>query len=204
MLGNLFCVSITGGIASGKTTVLQLFEQLNVHTVSADHIARDIVKPNTHLLTQIIQYFGDAILQSDGTLNRKALREIIFISPQKRQWLENLLHPVIREEIIAQAKKSQSTYCIIDIPLLPKTHSYDYLDYIITVDCSINTQITRLINRDNTSIEKAYQIIDSQPKRAERYLISDYIIQNINEKNMLKPQVESLHKHLLELANKVI
>ncbi|TNF67993.1 MAG: dephospho-CoA kinase [Gammaproteobacteria bacterium] len=204
MLGNLFCVSITGGIASGKTTVLQLFKQLNIHTVSADHIARDIVKPNTHLLTQIIQYFGDGILQSDGTLNRKALREIIFISPQKRQWLENLLHPVIREEIIAQAKKSQSIYCIIDIPLLPKTHSYDYLDYIITVDCSINTQITRLINRDNTSIEKAYQIIDSQPKRAERYLISDYIIQNINEKSMLKPQVESIHKHLLELANKVI
>ncbi|MCF6765107.1 dephospho-CoA kinase [Thiotrichales bacterium 19S3-7] len=201
MLGNLFCVCITGGIASGKSTVVKLFQQLDIDSVCADTISKDILKPSSPLLHKIVNYFGDMILQTDGNLDRKALGKLIFDDTEKRLWLENLLHPIIREEIKKQAMLAQSPYCVIDIPLLFKHHTHHYLDYIITIDTPMNIQISRLINRDHQTIESAYQIINTQPKRSERYLISNYIIQNIYDKHHLKKQVESIHQHLLTLTN---
>lgn len=202
MLDQIFCVGLTGGIASGKSTVLKFFHTLGIDSVCADQIAKQIIVDKPKLLEQMVAYFGDGILNSDKTLNRKALRSIIFDHPEKRKWLENLLHPVIRGEIKAQIKQTASPYCIVDIPLLTKNHTYDYLDYIVTIDLPEVLQISRLLHRDQTTIDAAYQIINSQLKRAERYTISDYILQNLQNENQLKTQVETLHQHLLKLIAK--
>ncbi|MCF6767875.1 dephospho-CoA kinase [Thiotrichales bacterium 19S11-10] len=197
MLNDILCVGLTGGIASGKSTVIQYFQSLNIHTVCADKIAKDVVNTDTAILNKIQSHFGSQVINDQGKLNRKVLREVIFSKPYEKKWLENLLHPIIRNEIKQQIKQTTSNYCVIDIPLLTENHVYDYLDFVVTVDSPVKLQINRLISRDQTSEEQALQIINNQRQRAERYLVSDYILQNTQGIDTLETQVSILHKYLL-------
>ena len=119
-------VALTGGIGSGKSTVAELFKKLGITIIDADEIAHNIVKPNTYSFESIVEHFGKNIVKNDGTLDRKVLRDIIFQNTTERKWLENLLHPVIREAMRERSIKAKSAYCLLVIPLLTKTSKIDY------------------------------------------------------------------------------
>jgi dephospho-CoA kinase len=149
-----FRIGLTGGIASGKSTVARLFEALGIPVIDADELAREVVAPDTPLLAELVQRFGRGILQTDGTLHRKALRDIIFADENKRREVESLMHPAIREAMQARSERSRGAYQIFMIPLLIEQRGVD-VDRILVVDCDEAAQIRRLQARDGSTIEQA-------------------------------------------------
>jgi dephospho-CoA kinase len=195
-----FTVGLTGGIGSGKTTVAFLFEQLNIKIIDTDVIARDITAPQTEAFTKILEHFGKSILAKDGTINRSLLRDIIFKNPEERKWLEKLLHPFILVEAKQQIDKVTTPYCMVIIPLLFETGPHTYLDRILVVDTTEETQIERTKLRDQTSSESVRNIINTQFAREKRLAGADDIILNSGEMKDLLPQVKKLHQLYLSLA----
>ncbi|MDA7742234.1 dephospho-CoA kinase [Francisellaceae bacterium] len=192
-------VALTGGIASGKSTVRKQFESLGIQTVCADEIARQVVEKNSPALKKISHYFGKEILNLDQTLNRKALGKIIFEHSNKKKWLENLLHPIIRNEIKKQSEAATSPYAIIDIPLLTQENikDYDYAKSVIVVAIDPSVQLARLCQRENLSEEAAQKIIKNQISQEERLKLADHVIQNNDNTDKLIEQVNLLHQKFI-------
>lgn len=190
-------IGLTGGIGSGKSTVATQFEKLGIEIIDTDLIAREIVQPGTQVLQKIIGHFGHTILLENGELNRKALGKIIFSNPTEKAWLEQLLHPVIREKAIAAAKAVTSSYCIIVIPLLFETHNHYPLDHIVVVDSPLEKQIERVEKRDHLSRAEILAIINQQVSREERLQKADDIILNDSDEANLMKQVKKLHAKIL-------
>ena len=161
-------VGLTGGIGCGKTTVAKVFAQLNIPVIDADEIAHRLVAIGQPALSQIQQEFGADILSPDGSLNRKKLRELIFSDLKQKQKLESILHPLVYQAIQAELKQLNTPYCIICIPLLFETNMSHFVDRILVVDCSVETQIERVRSRDNLTVERIQSIIDSQASRTFR------------------------------------
>jgi dephospho-CoA kinase len=195
----MFCVGLTGNIASGKSTVSNLFAQLGIDIIDADNIARDLVLPSTTVFKTIVSYFGQSIVK-DGDLDRKKLRHIIFNSDKDKKWLERLLHPLIRNEIIIKMNQCKSPYCIIEIPLLFDKKAYPYLNRVATVISSEKKQLDRLRLRDKQDVTLLKKIIDSQPKTSRRIELSDDIIENNGTLIELKKRVDQLHQYYLTLS----
>lgn len=194
-------IGLTGGIASGKSTVADLFKLHGVDIIDADIIAHEVVKPETFAYQAIIDHFGKSILNGDHTIHRKKLAEIIFNQPLEKKWLENLLHPIIRKEIQFHAKKSLSSYCILVIPLLIESGSYDLVDRILVVDINEETQIKRLLQRENTTLEMARKILASQASRQQRLAKADDVIINNQSIEDLSKQVLALHQFYEKLVS---
>ena len=161
-------IGLTGGIGCGKSTVARIFEQLKTPVIDADDIAHQLVAIGQPALAQIQQEFGTDVLNPDGSLNRKKLRELIFSDPEQKQKLESILHPLVYQSIQAELKQLNTPYCIICIPLLFETNMTRLVDRILVVDCPVETQIERIRKRDNMTIERIQSIIDSQVSRAFR------------------------------------
>ncbi|MGL6314729.1 dephospho-CoA kinase [Vibrio sp. WXL103] len=196
-----FVVGLTGGIASGKTTVADLFHQhFNIDIIDADIIARQVVEPNTQGLAAIVARFGDKILHADGTLDRRQLREIVFSSAEQKAWLDQALHPLIRQEMAYQITKAQSDYVLLVIPLMVEGGLQSMADCVLVVDVDEETQLQRTMARDGVSREQALNIVNSQANRQERLAIADEIIKNNSNPNSLLPQVEKLHTRFVELT----
>ncbi|WP_394240136.1 dephospho-CoA kinase [Vibrio astriarenae] len=196
-----FVVGLTGGIASGKTTVADLFHQnFAIDIVDADIIARQVVEPNTEGLDAIVGKFGADILQDDGCLNRRKLREKVFSSPQDKQWLNDTLHPLIRAEMAHQVELAQSDYVLLVIPLMVEGGLQSMTDCVLVIDVDEETQITRTMQRDNVSREQALNIVNSQANRQERLAIADEIIKNNGHTDSLFPQIEALHARFVALS----
>lgn len=195
-------VALTGGIGSGKSTVAEMFKKLGVFIIDADEIAHRITEPNTYSFETIVEHFGKGILATDGTLDRKTLRNIIFKDINERKWLENLLHPVIREAMRERTIKADSPYCLLVIPLLAETNKIDFIDRVCVIDISEALQIQRTAQRDNTSESDVAAIIASQCSNEKRLSIADDIIHNNDDLESLKNQVFTLHKQYLSLAEK--
>ena len=191
-------VGLTGGIGSGKSEVSRRFQQLGVLVVDADEVAREVVQPNQPALDAIAKHFGANILQLDKTLNRAELRKIIFSSPNEKTWLENLLHPIIRAEIIIQLAKAQSSYAILSSPLLLETNQYQLVQRILVVDASEELQIARASNRDNNSPTQIKNIMATQLSRSERCAKADDIINNDGNVTELDLKVAALHNQYIE------
>ncbi|MCG9650294.1 dephospho-CoA kinase [Vibrio brasiliensis] len=194
-------IGLTGGIASGKTTVANLFEQeFGIEIVDADVVARQVVEPGSAGLEQITQHFGPEVIEADGTLNRARLREIIFADPSQKEWLNNLLHPMIREQMLQQLETVQSDYALLVIPLMVENNLQSLADKVVVVDVDPETQIQRTVERDQVDQQQAEAIVASQASREQRLAIADYVIKNNTKNQKLLYQITELHKKFLEMC----
>lgn len=190
----MFTVALTGGIASGKSTVAELFSQHHITIIDTDIIARNCVMLNTAAYQNIIKHFGKTILQADGNINRILLKKIIFNDKSERLWLESLLHPLIREIVKKQIQEAASIYCIVVIPLLAETDSANDYDRVCVVDVEETIQKQRLLQRENIDNQLAQSILHNQATRQQRLAIADDIIINNSTLEELKKQVDKLHQ----------
>jgi dephospho-CoA kinase len=196
-----FVVGLTGGIGSGKTTVANMFNKLGVELIDADIIAREVVEPNTPALAKIKDHFGADFILPDGSLDRTKLRHKIFSSEDDKQWINGLLHPIIRESILTKITETTGEYCILVAPLLLENKLTQYVNRTLVIDVNESTQIERTINRDNSNKNVIEKIIASQISREERLKHADDIIDNSeNDLNVIQNQVEKLHNIYVSMA----
>ncbi|WP_298774648.1 dephospho-CoA kinase [uncultured Shewanella sp.] len=196
-----FIVGLTGGIGSGKTTVANLFEELGICLIDADLVARQVVDKGSEGLAQICAHFGNDILLETGYLNRSQLREIIFNNPLERQWLDALLHPMIRSEMQLRMTQAHSLYCIMIAPLLFENGLDKKVNRTLVVDLPPEQQKKRTQLRDNVSETQIDNIIASQMSRNEKLSKAHDVINNQGPQSALKEQVAQLHNRYLKLAN---
>jgi dephospho-CoA kinase len=196
-------VGLTGGIGSGKSTIARLFAEHGAHWVDADDVAREVVEPGTPALKAIAEHFGDGVLLETGALNRAELRTLIFQDEQQRQWLEQLLHPLIRASIREQLHPHgyDLPYTLLVSPLLLETDQHELVDRIVVVDVQVEVQIARTTARDTNSREQGQRIIDAQMPREERLEKADHVIDNApvleHDSQSAKAQVAELHTQLM-------
>ncbi|KOY34612.1 dephospho-CoA kinase [Vibrio parahaemolyticus] len=196
-------IGLTGGIASGKTTVANLFkQQFKIDIVDADIVAREVVEPGTPGLNAIIQHFGQDITHDDNTLDRAKLREKIFSNPEEKAWLNALLHPIIREKMIEDLQLVTSDYALLVVPLLVENNLDSLCDRVLVVDVEPETQISRTVKRDNVSEEQAHAILASQASRQQRLDIADDVVKNNPNDPDLLLQITDLHEKYLAMCKK--
>lgn len=196
----MFIIGLTGGIGSGKSTVTHLFEQHGIGIIDADQIAHRISEPGQSGYQAITALFGANILQPNGQIDRRRLRDMVFNDELERQRLETELHPMIRREMMHQAKLASSPYCILSIPLLTESNNFDGIDRILVIDCPEATQIERACMRDQTSTEQIKHILEAQNSREERLSYADDVIMNDGDMAQLEAEVDALHNLYLTLA----
>lgn len=195
-------IGLTGGIGSGKTTIANLFAQLGVPILDADIAARAVIAPGMPALQEIARHFGPEVLNTDGTLNRAKMREIIFNHPREKIWLEKLLHPLIRVYLQEQVNALDSPYCILVIPLLLENKRAIPVDRVLVIDAPIDVRLKRIQQRDQVSLEEAKRMVKTQLTRKQRLAAADDIINN-NSNTLsatLLEQVNALHQFYLSLA----
>lgn len=193
-------VGLTGGIGSGKSEVSRRFEQLGIKVVDADIVAREVVNIGSAALFAILEHFGQDILSADGSLNRSKLRSHIFEKPDEKRWLENLLHPIIRKEIVTQLAQSKTPYTILSSPLLLETKQNELVNRVLVVDATEDMQLMRASERDANHKDQIQKIMATQISRAERRAQADDIIENHGDLNGLDIAVKKLHNFYLELT----
>ncbi len=193
-------VGLTGGIGCGKSTVTRIFADLNVPVLDADEIAHRLVEKGQPALAQIQREFGPAIISPDGSLDRKALRDLVFSDPKQKQKLESILHPLIYKTLQTDLEQLTAPYCIISIPLLFETGMTHVVDRILVIDCPVETQVERVKVRDSLPIERIQSIIDSQVSRAFRKTKADDLIDNSDTDYRLAEQVKKLHNLYLSIS----
>ncbi len=178
-MNDTFKIGLTGGIASGKTTVCNLFRELSVEIIDADVISHELSKKGGDAFEEIVEAFGNQIIGDDGELDRRKLRSIVFNDKNNKQILEMIIHPKVLLSINNKIEASQSNYLIISVPLMIETGMNAMMDRVLLVDCDVETQIQRIIQRDQSTREEAIRIIDSQASiEAKRELSDDRIINN--------------------------
>lgn len=198
-----YIVGLTGGIGSGKTTIANMFAEHNIAIVDADIVARDIVAIGSPALIQISEHFGKHFIQANGQLDRALLRKQIFSNDNDKLWLNNLLHPLIRQQIVKQLKDAQSPYCLLVAPLLIENSLTRLVNRTLVIDVTVQTQIDRTTTRDNNSIEQVQAIIDSQASREVKRAHADDLLNNdSNTLEAARDMVNKLHQQYLTKAVK--
>jgi len=196
-------VGITGGIGSGKSAVTERLEDHGISVVDADLAARVVVEPGTPALQAIIRRHGETILTEAGTLDRPALRKIVFENSAEREWLESITHPAIRAEIELQLASTTSPYAVLSSPLLLESGQNAFADYVVVVDVPEEVQIARTSARDNNDADLVRKIMAAQLPREERIARADEIIDNSGSMAALQSSVDALHQRLLNQAAEV-
>jgi dephospho-CoA kinase len=195
-------IALTGGIASGKSAVAELFARLGVPVLDTDQIARDVVEPGTATLAKLVAEFGGDILDASGRLDRARMREQVFREPAQRKRLESITHPAIREELARRSKDAGGEYQIHVIPLLVEGGRTDLYDRVLVVDCPEENQIGRLMARDQTDAELARRMLTAQATREQRLSIADDVIVNTGTVEDLQRFVQTLHQNYSLLARR--
>jgi dephospho-CoA kinase len=196
-------IALTGGIASGKTAVAELFAKLGVPVLDTDQIARDVVAPGASALGQLVAEFGAEILDAQGRLDRARMRERVFSDPQQRRKLEAITHPAIREELARRSAEAGGDYQIHVIPLLVETGRAEVYDRVLVVDCPKEAQVVRLMARDGASRGQAEEILAAQVSREERLNAAHDVIENTGTLADLERFVQTLHRNYALLAQKL-
>lgn len=201
-----YVVGLTGGIGSGKTTVSDLFAELGVEIIDADIVARQVVEKGTPLLAQIVEHFGEDILNAEKELDRAKLRQIVFNNETEKNWLNNLLHPAIRAEMVKKLQESTACYVIWVVPLLIENKLTEFCDRVLVIDVSPEIQLERATRRDKSKTETIKNIMAAQVSRAERLSYADDVIENNlpfeQGLPLIKEQIQVLHHKYLALIKK--
>jgi dephospho-CoA kinase len=193
-------IGLTGGIASGKSTVAARFSELGIPVIDADESSRLVVAPGQPGHNAVVARFGESLLTADGELDRRALRQLIFADPRKRRDLEAILHPLIRADMERRAAEAVGPYLILAIPLLVEGGARDQVDRILVVDADEAAQLQRLMVRDAESLEGARAILAAQANRAVRLKAADDVLMNAGTVPELRQAVDRLHQSYLRLA----
>ncbi len=188
-------IGLTGGIASGKTTVSDCFKKLGTQVIDADIISHEVTEPSGSAFQEILSEFGSEILDEKGLINRKKMRAIIFNDPSQKKILENIIHPKVRDEMFQRINKSDDHYLIVSVPLLVETGMHQIMDRNLLVDCSEDTQIERLMHRDKITLNEAKAILKNQASRSDRKKIADDLIVNENNVTLIELENEVLELH---------
>jgi dephospho-CoA kinase len=193
-------IGLTGGIASGKSTVARRFAELGVAVIDADEAARAVVAPSTPGLAAVVRRFGAGVVGANGELDRRALRDLIFSDPGSRRDLEAILHPLIRAHMEQSAERAAGPYVVMAIPLLVEGGSRDRVDRILVVDVDEAVQLQRVMARDGCSLDEARAILAAQASRSARLAAADDVLPNIGTVTDLRQAVDALHGRYLRLA----
>jgi dephospho-CoA kinase len=198
--GPRLVVGLTGGIASGKSIVANMFAKLGAGLVDTDLVARDVVAPGEPGLAAVTQAFGAGVLLRSGELDRAALRRIVFADDAKRHQLESLLHPLIRTRTLERLAQLGTAYALVAVPLLVETRFGELVDRVLVVDCPESLQLERLTRRDAIPRAEALAMVRAQTDRATRLRAAHDIVDNSGTMEATQRQVEQLHHRYLELA----
>jgi dephospho-CoA kinase len=193
-------IGLTGGIASGKTTVASRFRELGVPVIDADEVSRAVVAPGEPGFTDVLERFGAGVLGANCELDRRALREIVFADPSSRGALESILHPLIRAEMERRETMAEGPYVVMAIPLLVEGASRDRIDRILVVDVEEAVQLDRLMARDGSTTEQARTILAAQATRTGRLAAADDVLMNTGTITELRQAVDQLHERYQRLA----
>jgi dephospho-CoA kinase len=187
-------IGLTGGIASGKSTVSDLFREYKIPVIDADVVAREVVEPGEPALAAIVKSFGEEILLSDGTLDRPKLGSIIFRDEQKREQLNNIVHPVVRERMTAERDRLKKTYpaVVLDIPLLFEGNQLQLVDKVVVVYVDSSVQLERLMRRNELTEQAALDRINSQMSLEQKASKADAVIDNNGTPKETQEQLEQL------------
>jgi dephospho-CoA kinase len=197
-------IGLCGGIASGKSTISRLFESLGVAVIDTDTISHHLMQPGQIAYQKTLDNYGHQILQTDASINRKLLREIVFNDAKQKLWLENMLHPLIRDEAIRLMQLVDSSpYILLVVPLMYETGFDSLVDHVIAIDCPRQVQISRLIERDGINTTLADKILDAQMDNEQRLSRADSIILNDDDSDPTE-RVTKLHRELTQLSNNFI
>jgi dephospho-CoA kinase len=199
-MGHRLRIGLTGGIASGKSTVAQRFVELGVPVIDADAAARAVVAPGKPGLAAVSERFGSRALAENGELDRRALRDLIFKDPGSRRDLEAILHPLIRAEMEQSAELAVGPYIVMAIPLLVEGGSHERVDRVLVVDVDEAVQLQRVMARDGCTLEQARAILTSQASRSARLAAADDVLPNTGTVTDLRQAVDQLHERYLRLA----
>ena len=198
-----FVVGLTGGIGSGKSTAGHYFEALGIEVINVDLISKNLVETDLDLHFKISGYFGKKSLLGDGSLNRLYIRREIFNSSKKKMWLEELLHPLIKDQVLKSLECSLSEYVILESPLLLETDQYKLTDRILVIDVSKEVQILRVRKRDRISADDIEAIMTSQMPRMQKLKLANDVVENTGSIEKFKLKIECLHKNYLTLAEEL-
>ncbi len=193
-------VGLTGGIGSGKTTVAEQFARYSIDIIDADIVAREVVEPGTTGLKAIVEKLGSDILLTDGTLDRSKLRQAVFDDNHLKEWLNALLHPMIREKMKAEIALATSPYCLLVIPLMVENNLQTMAHRLLVIDVNEEVQIARTQQRDQVDASHVRKILAAQAPRQERLAAADDVISNNGDSTELEDAVAVLHQQYLAMS----
>lgn len=188
-MGDSLKICLTGGIASGKSTVSDEFVRLGVELVDTDVLARQVVEKGTNGLQQLVDVFGKSILTQKGGLNRSKLRRLVFADDNRRHQLNQILHPLIHQAVVERLEQVSCLIAMVVIPLYTGQEQYDWFDRVCVVDVAENIQLERLLQRDSIDESLARQMIGSQIGRKQRLSLADDVLNNNGDKQGLIKRV---------------
>jgi dephospho-CoA kinase len=199
-----YCIGLTGGIGSGKSSAAQHFKKLGAGVIDVDDISHDLTKPGGAGMAPIQLAFGADFVAKDGSLDRVKMRELVFKHPEQKIRLETILHPLIGQQALSLMHSSKDPYVLLVVPLLFEKNTYlQYLQRIAVVDCSEKTQIERTMKRSHLTESSVREIMAAQISRSERLAHADDILNNDEGPEQLNQQVLALHLRYIDLANKL-
>ncbi|MDX1804568.1 MAG: dephospho-CoA kinase [Alcanivorax sp.] len=196
----MYVVGLTGGIGSGKTAATDFLASQGITIVDADLASRVIVAPGRPALAAIAEHFGDQVIAADGSLDRRALREIVFADPKALKALEAITHPAIGEELRRQIATSQSPYTVLVSPLLLETSQRELVNRVLVIDAPATLQVERTMKRDQVPEEQVAAIMKAQMERDRRLDMADDVVENHGSLTQLHDKLEQLHRYYLEQA----
>jgi dephospho-CoA kinase len=194
-------IGLTGGIGSGKSSAAKIFQELGAAVIDTDEISHELTRAGGPALARISEQFGANYLAADGSMNRAAMRRLIFEDPAAKNKLEAILHPMIRSTVKTRIAQARAPYVLIAVPLLLETGAYkDFINRVLVVDCDEALQVERTMRRSGLSVDEVRTIMAAQLPRQERLARADDVLRNDNDMAALRSQVAALHARYLALA----
>lgn len=196
-----YCIGLTGGIGSGKSSAAKIFHELGAAVIDTDEISHELTRTGGAALNAIRKQFGGDYIAADGSLNRDSMRRLIFGDPTAKKKLEAILHPMIRAAVKARITQTQAPYALIAVPLLLETGAYsDLISRILVVDCDESLQISRTMHRSKLAMSEVRAIMAAQLPRQERLTRADDVLRNDGDMAGLRSQAAALHARYLQIA----